>query len=158
MSDNNEKFYSEYKNKLFNYLIYKSGDPGVAQEITQESFARHFQHYGHKAITSPALLFTIARNALVDAQRYQNKLDLRHAIPPQTLPGPESALITREEIEKVESAFAQLPEQDKKMLRLAVNGMPYSDIAALYKVSIANVKVRIHRSRKRLQELLTEEA
>ncbi|MBE0585883.1 MAG: RNA polymerase sigma factor [Desulfofustis sp.] len=158
MPDSYEKFYSEYKNKLFNYLVYKSGDSGVAQEIMQESFARHFQHYGREAIASPALLFTIARNALVDAQRYQNKLNLLRSIPPHALPGPECALLTKEKIEKVESVFEQLPEQDKKMLRLAVNGMPYSDIAARYNVSIANVKVRIHRSRKRLQQLLNKEA
>jgi RNA polymerase sigma factor (sigma-70 family) len=157
MPDNYQNFYSEYKNKLFNYLIYKSGDPDVAQEIMQESFARHFQYYGQEAVTSPALLFTIARNALVDAQRYQNKQYILRAIPSQAPPGPAGALIKKEEIEKVLSVIELLPEQDKKMLKLAVTGIPYKDIAARYNVSVANVKVRIHRSRKRLQKLLTEE-
>jgi len=158
MTDNYHKFYSEYKNKLFNYLIYKSGDAAVAQEIMQESFTRHFQHYGHEAVASPSLLFTIARNALVDAQRYQNKLYLLQSMPSQASQGPEGALIDKEAVENVVSAIGALPEQDRKMLRLAVTGMPYKVIAALYNVSIANVKVRIHRSRKRIQKLLNDEA
>ena len=159
MPDDYTEFYTAYKSKLYKYLIYKSGDPDLAQEIVQESFARHFQHYGQQAVGSPALLYTIARNTLVDAQRYRNKhrpLSLC-TVPSQVPPIQEATVIGREQIEKVVAAIEKLQKLDGEMLKLAVTGIPYQEIAATHAVSIANVKIRIHRARKRLLKLLTEE-
>ena len=50
--------------------------------------------------------------------------------------------------------MAQLPEQDREILSLAVGGMAYKEIAAIYDLSIANIKVRIHRSRAKIRTLL----
>jgi len=159
MPDDYTEFYTAYKSKLYKYLIYKSGDPDLAQEIVQESFARHFQHYGQQAAGSPALLFTIARNTLVDAQRYRNKhrpLSL-YTVPSQVEPIQEATVVGREQMEKVVAAIEKLQKRDRQMLKLAVTGVPYQEIATTHEVSIANVKIRIHRARKRLQKLLTEE-
>ena len=159
MPDDYAEFYTAYKSKLYKYLIYKSGDPDLAQEIVQESFARHLQSYGQQAAGSPALLFTIARNTLVDTQRYQNKhrpLYL-YTLPAQVLPTQEARVIGREKIEKVVAAIEKLQKRDGEMLKLAVTGVPYREIATSHEVSIANVKIRIHRARKRLRKLLTEE-
>ena len=159
MTDDYEEFYTTYKSKLYNYLIYKSGDSDLAQEIVQESFARHFQSYGQQAVGSPALLFTIARNTLVDAQRYRNKhrpLSL-YTLPSQAEPIQEATVVGREQMEKVVAAIEKLQKRDREMLKLAVKGVPYQEIATTHAVSIANVKVRVHRARKRLLKLLTEE-
>ena len=43
MVEDYHQFYADYKNKLFNYLRYKSGNSEVAHDIMQESFTRHFK-------------------------------------------------------------------------------------------------------------------
>lgn len=154
MVEKYQQFYTDYKNQLFSYLLYKSRDRDVASDIMQESFTRHFKHYGQQAVISPALLFTIARNALIDYQRGQFKLDKAELPPQNTFPDGESALIIKEQQKHVHDAMAQLPEQDREILSLAIGGMAYKEIAAIYDLSIANIKVRIHRSRAKIRTLL----
>ena len=50
-----------------------------------------------------------------------------------------------------------MDKQDREILALAVGGMPYKEIARFLDLSLATVKVRIHRSRKKLQQMLEGE-
>lgn len=149
-----QQFYMDYKNKLFSYLLYRSGDREVACDIMQESFTRHFKHYGHQVVISPSLLFTIARNALVDYQRGITRF-YRTEIPPQraAVDG-ESSFLEKEKQSDIREAMAALPEQDMEILTLAVGGMAYKEIAALLNLSVAAVKVRVHRARTKLRTML----
>jgi RNA polymerase sigma-70 factor (ECF subfamily) len=157
MSEKYHKFYEEYKNKLFSYLVYRSGDYEVSQDILQESFTRHFQYYGHEAVISPALLYTIARNALVDHLRQQKKFPVTENIIPQAAVDEEKSFIAKEETNRMYNALNKLPEQDREILSLAVNGIVYKEIAEMFGLTVANVKVRIHRSRTKLRELMQSE-
>lgn len=149
-----QRFYTDQKNRLFSYLITRCGDREVAQDITQESFTRHFKQYGTAQNTLlPSLLFTIARNALVDYQRNRYKQNTLN-LPQVVIPDEETTYIRKEEHSRILQAMGKLPGQDQEILTLAVGGMAYKDIGALLDLSIANVKVRVHRARKTLRELL----
>lgn len=149
-----QQFYKEQQHKLFSYLLYKSGDSEVAKDLMQESFARHFKHYGHRLADSPSLLFTIARNALVDYQRGQARFYRAEKSPQNTVPDEETSFIVREESVRVKEAMGQLPEQDMEILTLAVGGMVYKEIAAIFDLSVATIKVRVHRTRVKLRSIL----
>ena len=149
-----QQFYIDYKNKLFSYLLYRSGDSEVACDIMQESFTRHFKHYGHQLVISPSLLFTIARNALVDYQRGVTRFYRAEIPPSRAVPDEESSFLDKEESSAIYEAMAELPEQDMEILTLAVGGMAYKEIAALLNLSVAAVKVRVHRARTKLRTML----
>ena len=157
MSERYRKFYCEYKNKLFSYLMYRSGDYDVASDIMQESFARHFKHYGRDAVISPALLFTIARNALVDHHRYSERFQVVEEAASRTEAPEEEAASLKEQTARINKAMHALPRQERELLSLAVEGVPYREIAAIFRISEGNVKVRVHRIRTRLRELLQNE-
>lgn len=157
MSEEYRKFYDEYKNKLFSYLIYKSGDYEISKDIMQESFTRHFQHYGHETIISPALLFTIARNALVDLRRQEKKFHIAEGVVAEVASDQENLLITKEEHNRAYDAMGRLSESDRDMLSLAVGGVAYKEIAATLGLSVANVKVRVHRARVKLRQMMNDE-
>ena len=157
MSESYKKFYTEYKSKLYSYLLYKSEDAEIAQDIMQESFARHFKHYGQQPAASPALLFTIARNALVDHQRTEVSQRGPKRPNSQTAEDQESLYISKEVSSQVYKAINRLSEQDREILALAVGGVPYKEIATMFDMSISNIKIRIHRTRKRLQRMLAKE-
>jgi RNA polymerase sigma-70 factor (ECF subfamily) len=157
MSEKYQNFYEEYKNKLFSYLIFKSGDHETSKDIMQESFTRHFQHYGHDAVLSPALLFTIARNALVDHWRQQKKFPVSEDIISQIAADQESSLVTQEATDRIHKTMSRLPELDRDILTLAVGGVAYKEIAATFGLSIANIKVRVHRSRTKLRQMMKNE-
>lgn len=149
-------FYTEYKSKLFGYLLHKCGDYETALEVTQESFARHLQHYGETAPGSPSLLFTIARNALIDHQRRSRRFTTIDDSFPTKQPDGEHRTMAREQSKRVYKAMQQLPEMDREVLLLAVKGMPYKDIAQTLNLSMANVKVRVHRARVGIRKTLSE--
>ena len=157
MSQNYKIFYEDYKNKLFSYLLKKSGNYDVSCDIMQESFARHFQHYGHDAVISPALLFTIARNALTDHFRYRDRFLESNDIIAQSEGDQERSLITKEETQKIHAAMDKIPEIDQEILSLAVAGVAYKDIASTMQLTEANVKVRVHRARSKLRQLMNNE-
>lgn len=123
----------------------------------QESFTRHFQHYGNAVVFSPALLFTIARNALIDFQRSQGKFQRKARVASQVVADEEVSFIVREDSTRIHEAIDKLPEQDREILILAVGGVAYKEIATIFDLSVANVKVRIHRTRTRLRQMLTNE-
>ncbi len=149
-----QQFYIDHKNKLFSYLLYKSGDREIAKDIMQESFTRHFKHYGHQFVDSPSLLYAIARNALVDYQRNRTRFYQAEIPPSESMPDEETSFIVKEENTRVKEALARLSEEDREILAFAVNGMAYKDIGAILDLSVANVKVRIHRARLKLRTLL----
>jgi len=125
--------------------------------LMQESFTRHFQHYGNNAVLSPALLFTIARNAFIDHLRQKNKFQISENKKPQISAEQEDTLIAREENERILSAMKRLPELDREILLLAVGGVAYKDIAVTFKFSVSNIKIRVHRARIRLRQMMENE-
>jgi RNA polymerase sigma-70 factor (ECF subfamily) len=157
MSEKYQSFYEEYKNKLFSYLIYKSGNADMSKDIMQESFTRHFQYYGHDAVLSPALLFTIARNALVDHWRQQKKLPIAEDMVSQIAADQEETFITQETTNRIYKTMNRLPELDREILTLAVGGVAYKEIAATFELTLENVKVRVHRSRAKLRQMMKNE-
>ncbi|WP_176761064.1 RNA polymerase sigma factor [Desulforhopalus singaporensis] len=158
MSEIYRDFYTQYRSRLFGYLLYKSGDAEVARDIMQESFARHYRRYGNAAVSSPALLFTIARNALVDFTRNEKVFLRIDKIPVLSTADEESNFIARESVARIHQALERLPEQDRDILVLAVNGIAYKEIATILDLSLASVKVRVHRARRRLRNILAGEA
>ena len=145
------QFYETYKNTLFRYLMFRCGDYEVSRDIMQESFTRHYQHSRNSLVASPSFLFTIARNALVDYQRHENNHTLIQDYAPQPSRDLEADFIAREEYQTVTEAFNKLSRED---MGLVVAGLPYRQIGKIVELSEANIKIRVHRARVKLREIL----
>jgi RNA polymerase sigma-70 factor (ECF subfamily) len=148
------QFYETYKNKLFRYLMFRCGDYEVSRDIMQESFTRHYQHSRNSLVASPSFLFTIARNALVDYQRHENNHTLIQDYAPQPSRDLEADFIAREEYQTVTEAFNKLSREDREIMGLVVAGLPYRQIGKIVELSEANIKIRVHRARVKLREIL----
>ncbi len=156
MSGQYKHFYLNYKDKLFSYLLYKCGDRELALEVMQESFARHLKSYSNTERITPSLLFTIARNALVDIYRSRSKFKIVDSPETSTGLNEEDRFIVREESSLIYEAMKKLNTIDRELLVLAVNGLPYSEIGNTLNLSTANVKVRIHRARAQLRKIMVD--
>ena len=134
-----------------------SGDYALSQDIMQESFTRFYQRYRHAA-PQVSLLYTIARNALID--------HLRRARPSVTLDeeslgtsvDSERRIMVREEYRRTLAAMERLAPDERDLLSLLIStGFSYRKIADIAQLSEANVKVKVHRARLRLKEFLSED-
>jgi RNA polymerase sigma-70 factor (ECF subfamily) len=96
----------------------------------------------------------IARNLYRDGQRRDWRARELEPGLPDPAPGPEKAAGDRDALRRVLDALAQLPEADRAALLLsAQEGLTSDEIAATLGLSVAAVKVKIHRARLRLNEL-----
>ena len=66
-------------------------------------------------------------------------------------------LMIRSEYRRVLAAMASLEENEREILSLAAGGdLSYSEIASLVGISEGNVKVKVHRARLKLRQILKE--
>lgn len=150
-------FYKKWKNKIFNYLMRMTGDRNLANDIMQEAFARHLEHYGPHNREIP-LLYGIARNLYRDELRRRKHEAAGEKGSKEPFLDQDHQLTVRSEYRRVLSAIKSLDEGEREILSLAAGGdLSYSEIAALLAISEVNVKVKVHRARLKLREILKEE-
>ena len=131
-----------------------TGDYYLASDITQESFTRILSQYG-KNSQNGALLFSIARNAVVDDARKKHrfrplggdKMDDTHDL--------EQLVLVRESYRQVLAAMQRLNKGERDILALVVSSdLSYRDIAEMTGSSEGNIKVTVHRARIKLKKFL----
>jgi RNA polymerase sigma-70 factor (ECF subfamily) len=147
-------FYKKHRDRLFAYLMRSTGNYYLSSDILQESFTRYLEKYGEEG-QNPALLYTIARNAVVDGYRKQGRdtplLDEQEP----SANNPEAEMLVREDYRQVLAAMQGLEPEERDILSLVVSSdLPYREIARIAGTSEANVKVRVHRARVKLKKMM----
>jgi RNA polymerase sigma-70 factor (family 1) len=158
-----EELVLKHQKAVLNAAFRYTGNPSVAEELTQDVFVRVFRaarSYRPEARFS-TWLFTIVRNVCMNYKMREGKQD--HQMDPdndlvaisQGQENPEQRAIRRELEQKIQRAIMSLPETLRLPLILSqFQQMPYEEIAKVLELSVAAVKVRIHRARNALAERL----
>jgi RNA polymerase sigma-70 factor (ECF subfamily) len=150
------QFYIDNGDKLFGYLLRKSGNIHMAADLVQETFTRYLERYRSRE-QSPALLFTIGRNLFYDQMRRNTRIIPDEEISTESVADQEEIFIAKEQSAKILAAMARLGEDERDILALVVSsGLGYQEIADIRKCSVANIKVKVHRARQKLKNLLEE--
>lgn len=154
--DRYQAFYQKYKEKLFSYLMRMTGDYFLSSDILQESFTKFLEHYGADN-GSVSLLYAIARNSFLDNKRKQRRMDPLEEEMLQAPEDQEGLCMIREEYRLVMKCLQHLNKDERELISLAADGdLNYRQIARITGLSEANVKVKIHRSRLKIREMLQE--
>jgi RNA polymerase sigma-70 factor (ECF subfamily) len=107
--------------------------------------------------TFKTYLFTIIRNACIDYLRQNNKsrtISLDDITEISNNISPENSVIKAERMTLIFKHIKNLPDDYKTALYLfAVDEMNYNEIAKVMQKSIPQVKIIIHRARKKLKKL-----
>lgn len=131
-------------------------DAALAEDMAQEAFARV---YLLRASYRPDFAFTtylraMVRNLCIDQLRRRRIAPL----PVEELPAGEDAsaeavYLAQERRMVLWNRLRGLPEQDRALLTgYALEGKSYRELAGLHGISLAQVRIRLHRIRKRLKE------
>jgi len=150
-----EDLYQRYSQDVYRFTLYLSGDPSLAEEITQESFVRAWVTPGEiSGGTVKAYLLTIARNLyLAEGRRVSRQVTFNASVHDSTSTSNAPAT-GRLDLEGVLAAVQLLPESDRVVLLMhAQEGLTHAAIASVLGLSITAVKVRVHRARMRLRQL-----
>jgi RNA polymerase sigma-70 factor (ECF subfamily) len=152
-----DRLYRAHRKKLFNYLMRMSGDYALSQDIMQESFTRFYKHYRHQS-QEPSLLYTIARNALLDHFRKTKPSGEFDENSLRSTLDSERYLMVRDEYRRTLSAIERLKPDERDILSLLIStDFSYQKIADITRLSESNIKVKVHRARLHLKQFLKED-
>jgi RNA polymerase sigma-70 factor (ECF subfamily) len=139
------------------------GQPQAAEDATQEAFVSAWRNI--TSLRGEAFrpwILRIAANLCRDelrrrARRPSSSLDVALEAgvpePPDADPLPEESALSAELRTGLEAALAELPEDQRTAIVLCdIEGLDYSEVAAVMKTSLGTVKSRIARGRLRLRQ------
>lgn len=157
-----EAIYREVAPKLLNYLIGMGSSYAQACDIVQETFLRVWKRRDElldDMAQVSGFIFTVARNYRLDQMRKYGRETLEAEILDAgsyeaDIGGDEDTAALRS---RLLQAMAQLPPLLREAFVLfQVGELSVREIARQTNASEANVKVRIHRAKQRLRELLAD--
>lgn len=168
-STNREDFkliYDQNYQLMMQVVMHIVYDIDVAEDLAQEAFERFYV----KAMSFPSeddakyWLLRVAKNLALNYVR-KNKRDLQlvekvKKVPQFSVSNRDGSdeVIDEETRKEVRRAIELLPENYRIVIQLKeFSGLDYEAIGRVLGISETNVKVRVHRARKKLEEILRKE-
>lgn len=164
-----EKLYDLYSDRIYRYLLARTGDPDAAADLTTELFLRVIKHVGRfrlnrqrPAASFSAWLYRIAGNLATDFHRARRSraeasLDGQVALATDS-PGPDWVAEQREAFALLATAINSLGEEQRLVLNWKFGEqMSNIEIASLLGKSEGAVKSLQHRALRALGRLLGAE-
>ena len=154
--------YEAHHAAVFRRLRYLCGDPAVAEELAQETFARAMAHHARYDGRRPfaAWLFGIALNIARKHHRKQGNKSramqrLRDLGPAGDADDPAGSHLRRERSRMLYELLDELPDRWREAFVLReIEGVSMNEAAECLGISASNVAVRVARARARLKEEL----
>lgn len=158
------EIYDQYYSRVRRVILGLVRDEWLADDLTQETFARVQGHLDD--LKDPAKLsswiFRIAYNLCQDHFREAGKSVIVDSAEEQEMETLEEDSVQKEfeqhqMSECVQIEIDRLPESLRTVLFLSdVMDFSHREIAEIVGITVENVKVRLHRARKKLKELLEQ--
>jgi RNA polymerase sigma-70 factor (ECF subfamily) len=143
--------------RVLRYAVARTGEVCAGEDVAQESLAalvRRWRRSGPPE-SAEAFVFSIARRrAMRVAIRRRLWVPIERAFTSRdAAPDPERQAVARDEQDRVRAGLARLPRHEREALMLVALGeASVAQAAAVLRVSVSAVKMRIHRARRRLAE------
>ncbi len=149
--------FERYHRRLFAFFAHNLADREAAHDLTQQLFLRLLKYRGSYKADSPvqAWLFKIARNLLTDHYR-RNRLRVSSYTTPEALSDtlaevPDDEAHQQEQL--LQQALACLAPPERELLVMSrYQQMKYEQIAEATGLTVANIKVKVHRSIQKLRK------
>ena len=164
--DDFRKVYDANYTLLMQVVMHIVYNQEIAEDLVQEAFERFYV----KNISFPTMdeakywLLRVSKNLALNHIR-RNKREIQLVEKVKKLPGEtvnffdsSKAVIEEEERRNVREAVNSLPENLRSVIQLKeYSGLDYKAIGKVLGISETKVKVRGHRARKKLEEILAAE-
>jgi RNA polymerase sigma-70 factor (ECF subfamily) len=146
------ELYQNHGREVYQFALYLSGDPALAEDIVSETFLRIWDSSANVRMeTVRGYLFTIARNLFLHSlrsKRRQDPLEDHLLNKPAVAANAIRDLEAKQDLRDTLAALQTLPELDRAaVLMRAQEGVSYEEIARILGLSLSAVKVKIHRAR-----------
>jgi len=148
-----------YRERFGRYAVALVGDPDLAEDAVQEAFVKAF--HGLATCRDPdrfgSWFFRILTNQCHDARARVRPMEDVARLPLRARDRTDATVDRKELADLIEQGLAVLtPEQREAFVLKHVEGRTYEQIAALTGAGIDALKMRVHRARDTLRDVLGE--
>ena len=152
-----ETLYNRYVDKVYRQCLSMTQDSEKAQDFTHDIFIKVFDKLDafQQRSSFSTWIYSIAYNYCADQIKLAKRLNTTalHAELEQHLPEPQEAIIHEEAMQLVKQALETLSVEEQTLLRQKYEeGLSIDELARMYKLKISAVKMRLKRSKDRIQQ------
>jgi RNA polymerase sigma-70 factor, ECF subfamily len=152
-----ERLYGEHAEPLFGFLVYRTGDRALAEDLLADTFERVLRarrRFDPRKASEKTWLYTIALNCLRDRARRSaaEGRALERLDPPEPVP-PASAVESRDEVGRALDVLSG-DERDAIALRYGAD-LTVPEIAKLTGERLTTVEGRVYRALRKLRDELS---
>ncbi len=149
--------FDRYHRRIFNFLVRMMADRMAAEDVTQNVFLRMLKYRNsyNPELKFQTWIYQVARNAFADyyQQQKQSKAVSVTIEKMENEPDIENALQQEETEKRLIRALAQVPDGYRELIVLTrFQHLKYEEVARLMDMTVANVKVKVHRAIGQLRE------
>lgn len=145
-----ETVYREFLPRIYNFFLYRFGNPGIAEDLTSITFEKAWKkrsRFRQELASLSTWLFTIARNTAVDYFRQnhgvEENIDSTVIIDTET---PAAVVEHRDNLSVLNNLLHNLPARERELVAMKYGaGLTNRAIAQLVGLSESNVAVILHR-------------
>ena len=151
-----DALYKKYVDKVYQRCLSMTKDAEQAQDYTQDVFIKAFSKLGdfQQRSSFSTWLIAIANNYCADQLRLAKRLNttsLEYELE-DSLSESKDAQLEQENFERARQALASLPPAEQLLLRQKYEqGVSLEQLAQLYDIKLSAVKMRLKRSREKIQ-------
>jgi RNA polymerase sigma-70 factor (ECF subfamily) len=145
--------------RVYSLAFRLTGDRTEAEDVSQEAYLRMFRGLAgfREEAQFETWMHRIVTNCAISMRKRRGRFGDLLAEEPEDVPVPDSTAPALVERDSLSRALAMLPEGQRIAVLLKdVYGLSCKEIGEELGVGEGAVKVRLHRARKRLRELLDE--
>jgi RNA polymerase sigma-70 factor (ECF subfamily) len=167
-----QNVFNEFQSPIYNYVLRMVKDRSLAEELTQDVFVKLYNSLsdfrGDSKVST--WIYRIATNVCLDHFRSSsykksektdllNPKDLLKKVLPEDrkrMPSAEEELISAEMSSCVRGYIDDLPEDYRVVILLHdLQGFTNPEIAKITGTTLENVKIRLHRARRKMKEVFS---
>ena len=155
-----ERLYEEHAQALFAFLLYRTGDRGLSEDLLADTFERALRarsRFDLRRASEKTWLFSIALNRLRDHLRRraveQRALDEM----PQGEEEPDDAVLVLAQRDAVQRAMLTLSAEEREAVALRFGAdLTVPEIAKVLEQPLTTIEGRVYRSLRKLRTELAE--
>ena len=151
-----ERLYAEHAPGLFGFLVYRTGDRVLAEDLVADTFERVLRSRGRfdpRRGRDKAWVYAIAMNLLRDAARRRSTEE--RALDRATVGGP-AAVSPHEEIDsrdEIQRAMTRLSTEEREVIALRFGGdLTAPEMARVLGESLTTTEGRLYRALRKLRD------
>ncbi|HEV3197080.1 MAG TPA: RNA polymerase sigma factor [Bryobacteraceae bacterium] len=156
-----EALFRQYQSEVYRWIVRLVRNPGVAEELTVETFWRVYRHQNRFDARRPfgpwarRIATRVALDYLKSVDHRESAAQLLEPVTPETQSSGPDPLLAAETRDQIARAFVSLPIRLRVAASLAlIEERPYQEIADALDISLSAVKMRVARAVKHLRTSL----